>query len=251
MRTGKTTVAIVVPPGFGDAAGQAFFGGGARSRSSTCSTTPRTPPSWPWCAGILTQHVMQAVSAEMFGGDQGRRLTQQSLDQLQAPGAHAGRRSQGARRHAGVRQPLVRARAGVAALPARLRRPPRGLTMPYDVARAGGDRAGAGSPTTASPIPSRGWACSSCSSRASTSPSGCSLERQLGLWKRLRAAPISRATSCSAAKADQRRDHRAAVAGGDLRVRDGGLRHPRRGKLAGLPGRVRGHRAHGLDASGC
>ena len=27
VRKGKTTVAIVVPPGFGDAAGQAFFGG--------------------------------------------------------------------------------------------------------------------------------------------------------------------------------------------------------------------------------
>ena len=35
-------------------------------------------------SGILTQHVMQAVSKEMFGGPQGRALVAQSLPQVES-----------------------------------------------------------------------------------------------------------------------------------------------------------------------
>ena len=34
--------------------------------------------------GILTQHVMEAVSREMFGGAQGRELVEQTLPQIEA-----------------------------------------------------------------------------------------------------------------------------------------------------------------------
>ncbi len=34
--------------------------------------------------GVLTQHVMEAVSREMFGGDQGRQLVEKTLPQIQA-----------------------------------------------------------------------------------------------------------------------------------------------------------------------
>ena len=34
--------------------------------------------------GVMTQHVMEAVSQEMFGGDQGRQLIEKTLPQIQS-----------------------------------------------------------------------------------------------------------------------------------------------------------------------
>ena len=87
VRKGKTTVAVVVPAGFGDAAGQAFFGGAAKPQLELLYD-PSHGPELAMVRGILTQHVMQAVSAEMFGGDQGRLLTQQALAQAATPAAN-------------------------------------------------------------------------------------------------------------------------------------------------------------------
>jgi ABC-2 type transport system permease protein len=85
VRHGKTTVAVVMPAGFGDAAGQAFFGGGEKPQLELLYD-PSHGAELAMVRGILTEHVIQAVSAEMFGGDQGRRLTQQSLERLNAAG---------------------------------------------------------------------------------------------------------------------------------------------------------------------
>lgn len=187
VRKGKTTVAIVVPPGFGDAAGQAFFGGGEKPRLQLLYD-PSHAMELAMVRGILTQHVMQAVSAEMFGGEQGRRLTEQSLQSLSAPGstmpetdrkALADLLSSVNRWNERVPQP------GASPSPAR------GLTMPYDLSEQ---------PVTAQAgIAYNGFAHSfagmgvqfllfACIDLAT----GMLLERQLGLWKRLRAAPLSR-----------------------------------------------------------
>src|SRR5207245_11343621 len=79
VRRGKTTVAVVVPAGFGEAAGQAFFGGGGKPQLELLYD-PSHGAELAMVRGILTEHVMQAVSAEMFGGDQGRRLTQEARE---------------------------------------------------------------------------------------------------------------------------------------------------------------------------
>ena len=34
--------------------------------------------------GVLTQHVMEAVSREMFGGDQGKQLVEKTLPQIES-----------------------------------------------------------------------------------------------------------------------------------------------------------------------
>jgi ABC-2 type transport system permease protein len=188
VRTGKTTVAIVVPPGFGDAAGQAFFGGGEKPQLDLLYD-PSHATELAMVRGILTQHVMQAVSAEMFGGDQGRRLTRQSLEQLQAPGGPADAdRAALADMLSSVNRWYERAPASPApgASPAA-----RGLSMPYDVreqavtAQAGVAYNGFAHAFAGMGVQFLLFACIDLAI-------GMLTERQLGLWKRLRAAPLSR-----------------------------------------------------------
>src|SRR5207302_9653766 len=71
VRRGKTSVAVLIPSGFGDAAGRAFFGSGAKPQLDFLYDPSRSVET-AMVRGILTQHVMEAVSKEMFGGDQGR-----------------------------------------------------------------------------------------------------------------------------------------------------------------------------------
>jgi len=195
VRKGKTTVAIVVPSGFGDAAGQAFFGGGEKPQLDLLYD-PSHATELAMVRGILTQHVMQAVSAEMFGGDQGRRLTQRSLEQVQAPGvpADADRKAL-ADMLSSVNRWYERRPASPAAgaSPA----PPRGLAMPYDVreqavtAQAGVAYNGFAHAFAGMGVQFLLFACIDLAI-------GMLTERQLGLWKRLRAAPVSRAVLLSA-----------------------------------------------------
>lgn len=83
VRSGKLGVAVVIPAGFGEAAGGALF---------SASDKPELPlfydPSQTtvlaMVKGLLTQQVMQNVSAEMFNGQAGRDFTDKSLKQLEA-----------------------------------------------------------------------------------------------------------------------------------------------------------------------
>ncbi len=189
VRRGKTTVAVVVPAGFGDAAGQAFFGGGAKPQLALFYD-PSHGAELAMVRGILTEHVMEAVSAEMFGGEQGRRLAQHSLERLRASGDVAD----------GDGRALVDMLGAVSrwyergtASPAPGASPaaPRVLAMPYTVHEE--------AVTVRTGVAYNGFAHSfggmgvqfllfACIDLAI----GMLLERQQGLWKRLRAAPLSR-----------------------------------------------------------
>jgi len=188
VRRGKTTVAVVVPAGFGDAAGRAFFGGAAKPQLQLLYD-PSHATELAMVRGILTEHVMQAVSAEMFGGDQGRRLSQQSLEELKSPGAMP----------EGDRRALVDMLGAVNRWYERDKASPvpgaspaaRGLAMPYTTHEE--------AMTVRTGVPYNGFAHSfagmgvqfllfACIDLAI----GMLLERQQGLWKRLRAAPLSR-----------------------------------------------------------
>jgi ABC-2 type transport system permease protein len=189
VRRGKTTVAVVVPAGFGDAAGQAFFGGGGKPQLELLFD-PSHRAELAMVRGILTEHAMQAVSAEMFGGDQGRRLTQQALERT----ANSGRMPEGDRRAlADMLGAVNRWYERGAASPAPGASPvaARGLAMPYTTHEE--------AVTVRRGVPYNGFAHSfagmgvqfllfACIDLAI----GMLLERQQGLWKRLRAAPLSR-----------------------------------------------------------
>ena len=79
---GQQKAAIVIPAGFGEAAGAALFGAGEKPRVEVLYD-PSQQAVLAMVKGLLTQQVMQVVSAEMFGGKTGQAFTDKSLKQLE------------------------------------------------------------------------------------------------------------------------------------------------------------------------
>ncbi len=67
VRTGKASVGLVFPKGFGDAAARALFGSGPKPELQFLYDPSRSA-EMAMVRGILTQHVMEAVSREVFTG---------------------------------------------------------------------------------------------------------------------------------------------------------------------------------------
>ncbi len=82
VRKGKANVAVIIPPNFGRAAGAAFFGPGEKPEIAVLFD-PSHAAERAMAEGILTGDVMQAVSKEMFTGQTGRAMVQNSLAQVE------------------------------------------------------------------------------------------------------------------------------------------------------------------------
>ncbi len=83
VRKGKQKAAIVIPAGFGEAAGAALFGAGAKPEIGVLYDPSQTAVL-SMIKGMLTQQVMQVVSADMFGGKSGQAFTDKALADLDA-----------------------------------------------------------------------------------------------------------------------------------------------------------------------
>jgi ABC-2 type transport system permease protein len=79
---GKLSAAVVIPAGFGDAAGGALFSG-RNKPSLPIYYDPSQTAVLGMVKGLLTQQVMQNVSAEMFGGSGGQKFVTKSIDDLE------------------------------------------------------------------------------------------------------------------------------------------------------------------------
>ncbi|MDB5907465.1 MAG: transporter [Massilia sp.] len=79
---GGQKAAIVIPAGFGEAAGAAMFSAGQKP-SIEVLYDPSQQAVLAMVKGMLTQQVMQVVSAEMFGGKTGQAFTDKSIRQLE------------------------------------------------------------------------------------------------------------------------------------------------------------------------
>ena len=79
---GKQKAAIVIPKGFGEAAGAALFGAGEKPQIALLYD-PSQQAVLSMVKGMLTQQVMQVVSAEMFNGPAGQDLTRKSMAVLE------------------------------------------------------------------------------------------------------------------------------------------------------------------------
>jgi ABC-2 type transport system permease protein len=187
VKTGTITVAVFIPSGFGDQAGRAFFRGSDKPELTTLYD-PSHSAELGVVRGILTEHVMQAVSAEMFTGEQGRKLvddTLQSLDTMTISGEQQALLRdllQSARKFYSTGSSTPSPAPGSA---------PRGFTMPYTVVEE--------AVTSGANVAYNGYAHSFAGMGiqfllfASIDLGvGILLERQRGLWKRLRSAPLSR-----------------------------------------------------------
>jgi ABC-2 type transport system permease protein len=178
VRKGRIRAAAVIPPGFGARATQALFRPDIAKPQIDLHFDPSQAMTLTVIKGLLAQHIMQVVSAASFGADtQGIACLDAALraDLLSMYTSI----EQVQRRHPGT---------GVAAAPAR----PPGLVMPY-VTR---DYEVNNGPRNYNPY---------AHSFASMTVQfillmgvelgvGLLLMRRMGLWQRLRAAPLSRAT---------------------------------------------------------
>ena len=195
VKKGTLAVAVIIPQGFGDAAGRAFFSGAAKPELNVLYDPSRST-ELGLVRGVLTEHVMQSVSAEMFTGDQGRVLVDETLASIDTMPMAGDQQAmlrdllQSARKfyNQTPAAPAVPAdQAGTAAAPA----PRRGLSMPYAVKEE--------AVTSGDNVTYNGYAHSFAGMgiqfllfSSIDLGVGILLERQRGLWKRLRSAPISR-----------------------------------------------------------
>ena len=88
VRRGFDTVAVVIPPGFGDAAGKAFFRGMGKPQLDFLFD-PSRAIELAMVRGVMTQHVMEAVSKDMFSGQGSQALIDDTLKQLDSPSSTA------------------------------------------------------------------------------------------------------------------------------------------------------------------
>ena len=188
VRRGKTAVAVIIPKGFGDAAGSAFFNNGTKPELEL-AYDPSRNTELAMVRGIMTQYVMEAVSREMFGGAQGRKYLEQSLPQVESSsGLDAAQK-------AALLQ-MLRSVQGFYNTPGQAGSSgdaPRGITMPYTVKEQ--------AMTSGNNVVYNGYAHSFAGMAIqfllfAMANIGVEmlLERQRGLWKRLRSAPVSRTT---------------------------------------------------------
>jgi ABC-2 type transport system permease protein len=185
VKRGRTSVAIVIPKGFGQAAGRAFFAGGEKPPLEVIFD-PSHATELAMVRGILTEHVMQAVSREMFNGAQGRRYVEQALPEVQASSMPDDQKRVLLQLLRSVLTLNAQRDAGGAG-----QGQATGLTLPYTVREE---------PMTAgSNIAYNGYAHSFAGMgiqfllfAAANLGIEVLLERQRGLWKRLRSAPVSR-----------------------------------------------------------
>ena len=185
VRRGKTTVGVVIPAGFGDAAGKAFFSNGEKPQLGLLYD-PSHAMELAMVRGILTEHVMQSVSREMFTGQSGQKQIDDTLAALDKSGVPTDRRRTLVDMLKSV-QAYYRQTGGGA--PAGGGAP--GLTMPYAVheeavtARANRAYNGYAHSFAGMGIQFLLFAATSLGIEVL-------LERQRGLWRRLRSAPVSR-----------------------------------------------------------
>jgi ABC-2 family transporter protein len=187
VRHGKVPVAIRIPSGFGAAAASAFFSGpAARKAGIELLYDPSHATEASMVQGILAGHGMEAVSKEMFGGQTGRAAVDQSLARVRGNAAMAPDEQralttllEGVK---GWNDVSRSSGSGAAAA---------GLTIPFEVTKQA-VTSRAGTPYNGYAHSFAGMGVQFILFMAIEMGVGLLVQRREGLWKRLRAAPLSR-----------------------------------------------------------
>lgn len=190
VRRGNAAVAIELPSGFGADAAQAFFGNPTQEKGRlTMLYDPSRATEASMVQGILSGHVMEAVSKEMFSGPTGQAAASDALKDVdQAEGLSAAEKSALRELLGGV----TRLNELSAAAGADQQTQP-GLTIPFEVSKQA-VTSGEGVPYNAYAHSFAGMGVQFILFMGIEMGVGLLLLRQHGLWQRLRAAPLSRAT---------------------------------------------------------
>lgn len=186
VRKGSASVAVIIPESFGQDAGRAFFSTSPKPEIAVLYD-PSHAAERSMVQGMLSGDVMQVVSQEMFGGQSGRAMLKDSLARLDRSQDLLGPdRKNLADLLRSVERWNDSPSAGGAGIS-------RGLSMPYTTreeavtSRRGIVYNGYGHAFA-------GMAVQFVLFLGIDIGVGLLLQRQRGLWKRLRAAPLSRVT---------------------------------------------------------
>jgi ABC-2 type transport system permease protein len=184
VRRAKTTVAIDIPAGFGTVAGRAFFAGGQKAELRLFYDPSRSTEA-NMVSGILTGHVMQSVSQEMFAGQSGQAAVGEAIPQIeQSSQMPAAQKSALLDLLHGVQQWNQTSRQGGSSVGG-------GLTIPFEVKKHAVTSA-AGTPYNGYAHAFAGMGVQFILFMGIEMGVGLLLQRRMGMWKRLRAAPLSR-----------------------------------------------------------
>ena len=188
VRKGKATVAILLPKDFGANAGRAFFRSNEKPEIGLLYD-PSHRMEMNMVQGMLTGEVMQVVSKEMFGGQSGLKMADETLDDVaKSTGMDPATKATLTDLLGSVKrfndQSTKDKAAGKEA-------PSGGLSTPYKLREE--------PMTSGTAVEYNGYAHSFGGMGIQfilfmgiDAGIGVLLQRQRGLWKRLRAAPISR-----------------------------------------------------------
>jgi len=185
VRRGRIVVAVIIPKGFGDAAGRAFFSNGEKPPLGVVYD-PSHAMELAMVRGVMTEHIMQAVSKEMFSGEQGRALVAQTLPRVQSSAMPDDQKRLLVEMLGSVQRFYDQPNAGGS-------NAGQGITMPYTV-REEAMTAGSNIAYNGYAHSFGGMAIQFLLFAMANLGIEMLLERQKGLWKRLRSAPVSRAT---------------------------------------------------------
>jgi ABC-2 type transport system permease protein len=185
---GKAAVGLVFPKGFGNAAARAFFSSGPAPELPFL-VDPSRGAELGMVRGIVTQYAMETVSREVFAGPEGKEVTDEALANVQA----------NEKMPAGDRKVLTDLLTSVnrwrdqsqASTPGG-GSPQGGLKVPFTM-KEEEVTARKGEPYNGYAHSFAGMGVQFVLFAAIELGVGILLERQRGLWKRLRAAPLTRA----------------------------------------------------------
>jgi len=196
VQKGKAIVAIAIPKDFGTEAGRAFFSG-AKKPEIGVLYDPSHAAELSMVQGILTCDVMEVVSKEMFGGAGGQDTVKEALGNIEQSGLAPDNKK--ALRD--LLQSVQKWNARANSLPANnipndAAAPAQsglggGITMPYQV-RQEAVTAGKGIQYNGYAHSFAGMGVQFILFMGIDVGVGLLLQRQRGLWKRLRAAPLSK-----------------------------------------------------------
>ena len=187
---GKLNAAILIPEGFSKAAGAALFGGRDKPEIQIFYD-PSQSAVLGMVKGMLTQQVMQHVSAEMFSGKSGQAFIDQSIEQIDAAVASDPARAELRDFLKSVKKFQTHNQSADPASGPAPSGGSAGLSMPFvtrDQAMSSGPKYNGYAHSFA------GMSVQFILFMGLDAGVGILLARRLGLWKRLLAAPISSST---------------------------------------------------------
>jgi ABC-2 type transport system permease protein len=186
VRKGGTSVALIIPSGFGAGAGRSFFRPDASARPQLgVLYDPSRTAEVAMVRGMFTEHAMQAVGQEMFTGSTGRQTLEETLNGLDASSMPRATKERLRTMLNGILQFQQTSPAAGSALAGSL------FSVPYTVSEEA-VTARANVAYNAYAHSMAGMAIQFLLFAMANHGIEILLERQRGLWKRLRSAPVSR-----------------------------------------------------------